>query len=214
MLRENRTLPIAEYHRAFCDRFGRDDTSAANLQSLRKRPGWKTGRMGHYEKGVVPANKGKKCPPGKSGRHPNARKTQFRKGQLPHNYRGPDHESIDEDGYVWIVTDDNNPWTGASTWRVHKHRWLWEQAHGPVPDGMVLKCLDGDRQNTDPSNWQRIPQGLLPRLNGRSGRNYDSAPADLKPTIMAVARLEHGARAAMKKTKNDRPTTNPEIDSP
>ncbi|WP_274630847.1 HNH endonuclease signature motif containing protein [Arvimicrobium flavum] len=202
-LRDNCTLPIADYHRAFCDRFGRTETSAAKLNSLRKRQGWKTGRTGHFEKGAVPANKGKPCPAGTGGRHPNARKTQFSKGQLPHNYKGPGHESVDEDGYVWIITDATNPWTGAATWRVHKHRWLWEQANGPVPEGMVLKCLDGNRQNTDPSNWQAIPQGLLPRLNGKSGRNYDHAPAELKPTIMAVARLEHGARTALSRSTRD-----------
>ena len=193
-LRENCTLPIAEYHAAFVVQFGRDDTSAAHLHALRKREGWRTGRTGQFEKGAVPANKGKKYPPGRGGRHPNACKTHFRKGQLPHNYRGPGHESIDEDGYVWIILDQRNPWTGAATWRVHKHRWLWEQENGPVPEGHVLKCLDGDRTNTDPSNWEAVPQGLLPRLNGKSGRNYDHAPDEIKPTIMAVARLEHAAR--------------------
>ena len=71
---------------------------------------------------------------------------------------------------------------------------LWEQAHGPVPDGMALKCL-GEKTNTDPANWVLVPRALLPRLNGRFGRGYDDAPAELKPAIMAVAKLEHGVRA-------------------
>lgn len=193
-LRQNCTLPVQEYHRAFTAEFDRHDVSAANLHGLRKREGWRTGRTGRFEKGNVSHNKGKQCPPGKGGRHPNAQATQFKKGLLPHNYRGPGHESIDDDGYAWIVVDETNPWTGASTWRVHKHRRLWEQANGPVPEGLVLKCLDGDKLNTDPSNWEAVPQGLLPRLNGRSGRNYDHAPAELKATIMAVAKLEHATR--------------------
>lgn len=193
-LRDNATLVIGEYHRQFCEAFGRQDASAQQLNAFRKRMGWRTGRTGQFTKGQEPQNKGKRCPEGVGGRHPNARKTQFRKGQEPHNTKGPGHESLGDDGYIWIVTDRRNPWTGASTWRVHKHRWLWEQANGPVPEGMVLKCLDGDRTNTDPSNWEAVPQGLLPRLNGKSGRNYDNAPAELKPTIMAVAKLEHAAR--------------------
>jgi hypothetical protein len=54
---------------------------------------------------------------------------------------------------------------------------------------MVLKCK-GDCLNTDPSNWELIPRALLPRLSGRFGRGYDDAPSELKPTIMAVVKLE------------------------
>lgn len=194
-LRSNCTMETNEWCAAFRMAFQRDDVTPAMLKSLRKREGWKTGRTGQFEKGRVSPNKGKRCPEGTGGLHPNARKTQFRKGDLPHNHRGAGHESLGDDGYIWIVTDQRNPWTGAFTWRVHKHRWLWEQENGPVPDGMVLKCLDGDRLNTHPSNWEAVPQGLLPRLNGKSGRNYDRAPADLKPTIMAVAKLEHAVRS-------------------
>jgi hypothetical protein len=41
-----------------------------------------------------------------------------------------------------------------------------------------------------------VPRALLPRLSGKSGRNYDHAPDEIKPTIMAIARLEHAARDA------------------
>lgn len=36
-----------------------------------------------------------------------------------------------------------------------------------------------------------VPRGLLPRLSGKSGRAFDQAPAELKPAIMAIAKLEH-----------------------
>ena len=84
---------------------------------------------------------------------------------------------------------ERNPWTGAATRPVHKHRWLWEQANGPVPKGHRLKCLDGDKTNCDPSNWEAIPMALAPRLDGRFGRGYETAPAELKPAIMATARI-------------------------
>jgi hypothetical protein len=76
-----------------------------------------------------------------------------------------------------------------SRWQ-YAHVLNWEERHGPIPEGMVLKCK-GDKTNTNTSNWELVPRGLLSRLNGRSGRNYDAAPAELKPTIMAVAKLEH-----------------------
>lgn len=104
------------------------------------------------------------------------------------------HERVGTHGYVEISIDEVNPHTGYERRYVLKHRWLWEQTHGPIPDGMVLKCR-GDHLNTDLSNWELIPRALLPRLNGRFGRNYDQAPANLKQTIMAVAKLEHQIRA-------------------
>jgi len=202
-LRDNCTMPIGDYHAGFCARFDRADMWAEQLQALRKREGWRTGRSGRFEQGQESHNKGKRCAEGTGGRHPNARKTQFKAGQLPHNTQGPGHVSLGDDGYLWIVTDRRNPWTGASTWRVHLHRWQWEQKHGPVPKGQVLKCRDGNRQNADPANWEAVPRGVLSRLNGGPRKRriaYDAAPAELKPTLMAVAKLEQGIHDRRKAT--------------
>lgn len=194
-LEANHLMPITEYHRGFIEAFPREDVHPQNLHALRKRMGWKTGRTGHFPKGNISHNKGKRCPDGVGGRHPNARKTQFKKGNVSHTYRGPGHERIDsKDGYIVMIVEETNPWTGAKTRPVHKHVYLWEQANGPVPEGHCLKCLDGNKQNTDPSNWEAIPRGLLPRLNGgKASRTmaYNSAPAELKPAILTVAKIDH-----------------------
>lgn len=185
-LRSNCTKEIKDYHRVFCAEFSRTDLSAKQLFRLRKSEGWKTGRTGRFEKGSVPWTKGKKLP-----FNPNTARTQFKKGQRPQNIKYAGHERIRKaDGYIEISVNETNPHTGFERRYVLKHKWLWEQKHGPVPEGMALKCK-GDRLNTDPSNWELVPRGLLPRLNGKSGRGYDDAPDDLKPTIMAVAKLEH-----------------------
>lgn len=60
---------------------------------------------------------------------------------------------------------------------------------------MVLKCK-GDPLNTDPSNWEVVPRGVLMRLNGTGTGPfkriaYDDAPEELKPTLMAMTKLEH-----------------------
>ncbi|MCF6368316.1 HNH endonuclease signature motif containing protein [Rhizobium halophilum] len=197
-LRENCTLPTDQYAKQFNETFGRTDMTEAKLHSMRKREGWRTGRSGRFEKGRPSPNKGKRCPPGTGGRHPNARKTQFKKGQVPHNAAGPGHEWLDQQsGYIVMLVDEPNPWKPDQKTRpVHKHRWLWEKANGPVPEGQVLKCLDGDKANCDPSNWQPVPREILPHLNGRFGMGYDQAEPEVKPTIMAVARLKHAARNA------------------
>lgn len=199
-LEENRAMAIGEYHRAFQEQFGRSDVSATNLHSLRKRKGWKTGRTGQFVKGIPAHNKGKKCAPGKGGNHPNAQRTQFRKGNIPHNTRYLGHERVSRDGYIEISVEQPNPHTGFERRYVLKHRWLWEQANGPVPKGHALKCLDGNKLNTDPTNWEAVPRGILPRLAGgnryRDIVPYDQAPAELKPAILSVAKIEQKLREA------------------
>jgi hypothetical protein len=192
-IKRRRGLPRRELHAAFLKRFRRTHpVSFANIKQLCTRKGWLTGRDGYFVKGQKPYNAGKKRP--STG---NMWKTQFKNGQLPHNTKWLGHERLSKEGYIEISVRRRNPHTGFYRRYVLKHRWLWEKKHGPVPAGMVLKCK-GDRLNTDPSNWELLPRAILPRLNGRFGRDYDSAPADLKPTIMAVAKLEHGLREKRK----------------
>jgi hypothetical protein len=187
-------LPRRQLHTAFLAAFNRHDVSQANLTSLCKRRGWLTGRTGRFAPGHTVRGGG-------NPDHPNAVATRFRKGNRPHTYRGPGHETVDpKDGYVWIIVAETNPHTGAPTRRVMKHRWLWEKANGPVPEGHALKCLDGNRQNTDPDNWIAVPRAILPRLTGRwRSIPYDSAPDELKPILLAVARLEYAAQEAKRK---------------
>lgn len=199
---ERRTWSRDALHRAFVGQFGRSDVSRVNLNSLCKRKGWMTGRTGCFAKGQAPANKGKPCAEGRGGRHPNARRTQFVKGAKPHTWRGAGHERIDaKDGYVILIVDEPNPWTGAATRPVHKHRWLWEKANGPIPKGKCLKCLDGDKTNTDPSNWTLIDRGVLPHLNGGRHKKrlaFDEAAPELKPVLMTAAKLKHAVHQRRK----------------
>jgi hypothetical protein len=191
-VKANCTLVIGELHRAFVVAFDRHDVNATNLNALRKRNGWRTGRTGHFAAGATPPNKGKKMP-----FNPNSAATQFKKGQTPHNTKHVGHERVRaSDRYIEISVAETNPHTGFERRYVLKHKHLWEQRNGPVPKGMALKCLDGDRQNTSPENWEAVPRGLLPRLNGKSGRNYDDAAPEIKPTIMAIAKLEHRVRSS------------------
>lgn len=183
-----RRMPRRALYELFVRRFRRRDVNFNNFESLCFRRGWLNGRDGRFKKGFTPANKGKRMP-----YNPNSARTQFKKGQLPKNTKWLGHERLSKNGYVEISVRERNPHTGYERRYVLKHKRLWEKKHGPVPDGMAVKCK-GDRRNTDPSNWEIVPRALLPRLNGRFGRNYDQAPSELKPTIMAVAKLEHRLR--------------------
>jgi hypothetical protein len=56
--------------------------------------------------------------------------------------QGPGHEYVDnKDGYVWLIVEDDAPPTAHGNvdeqilHPVMKHRYLWEQANGPIPPG-------------------------------------------------------------------------------
>ena len=195
--------PRSQAHAAFCEKFRRDDVTLHNFSSLCKRKRWLTGRTGQFAQGAEPHNKGRKCGPGQGGNHPNARRTQFRKGnrtgKANQNYQPVGTERISEDGYRERKVHDGLPL--HSRWQL-VHRLEWEAANGSVPEGYCLKCL-GDRLNTDPSNWELIPRALLPRLAGGNRYNpvlaFDDAPDELKPTVLAVAKVQHAARNARKR---------------
>lgn len=194
-LEANRLLPIAEYHRAFCDRFGRGDVRPVNLHSLRKRMGWKVGRTGRFPKAHVPHNKGKHFDAG--GR---SVETRFKKGQLSgraaERVKSIGTERLSKDGYRERKIHNGLPM--QSRWRAI-HLLEWEAVHGPVPAGHALKCLDGDRQNTDPSNWELVSRSMLPRLAGGAHKQYvsfDHAEPELRPALLAAAKIEQRSREA------------------
>lgn len=196
-LSDQRALPIAEYYEAYQSNFSRPDVTPQKLHALRKRQGWKTGRTGQYQAGSAPLNKGKKCELGTGGLHPNARKTQFpkggRTGNAALNYKPIGAEREYKGGYLQRKIHDDLPM--QSRWKFI-HQINWEVVNGPLPKGFALKCLDGDRKNTAATNWEAIPRGVLARLNGgrfRTTLPYDQAPDELKPVVMAVAKLRHRA---------------------
>ena len=72
---------------------------------------------------------------------------------------------------------------------------------------MALKCLDGDKQNCDPANWEAVPRALLPRLAGgnryRRVLAFDDAAPEVRLSILAIAKLEHAARQRAKPNGGD-----------
>lgn len=100
----------------------------------------------------------------------------------------PGTEYINHFGYVYVRLEDVHCHGRSKRHFEAKHILEWTKVNRSVPDGYVLKCMDGNKLNCDPSNWECVPKGMVIRLNKRS---YEDAPAKIKPTIVAVAKLEH-----------------------
>lgn len=187
-------MPRRQLHAAFVTRFGRDDVSLSHLKALCTRKGWSTGRSGRFEKGRTPANKGRTMP-----FNANSARTQFktghRGGRAEALYKPVGSERLSRDGYLERKIHDGLPL--QSRWRA-VHLIRWEEVNGPIPESHCLKCLDGDRANTEPSNWVVLPRALLPRLSGRWSLGYDEAAPEVRPALLAIAKLEHALRQARK----------------
>jgi hypothetical protein len=187
-IKQRKRMARRKLHAKFIAAFPRRrDVSLDALKALCKRKGWMTGRDGCFEKGTVPFNKGKKMP-----FHPNSARTRFKKGNRTGKanliYKPIGTERFSKEGYLERKIHDGLPM--QSRWRA-VHIVNWEKLNGPVPKKHCLKCLDGDKLNTDPSNWELISRAVLVRLSGKSSNQYDRAPTELKPTVMAIAKLKH-----------------------
>lgn len=100
-----------------------------------------------FVKGREPHNKGKRIDEFMSAEGiERSSVTRFKKGHLPHNTKPIGYERVDpKDGYIFIKVS-------MSGKMVAKHRYIWEQAHGKIPDGYLVSFRDGNRHNCDLSN--------------------------------------------------------------
>lgn len=128
------------------------------LCAAAKRYDIRNGINAQFSKGNVPFNKGMK---GINFGGENGKKTQFKKGSKPSNYRPVGSERISVDGYVEIKVADPNKWQ-------LKHRVVWEREYGSVPKGYVVLFGDGNRCNFDSNNLILVSRKQLAILNKHS----------------------------------------------
>lgn len=115
-----------------------------------------------------------------------------KKGTLPVNTVPIGTETLTKDGYV-IVKVDNKPKGNRKNWKC-KHRLLWEQHYGKIPDGYVVVFADQDKTNFELDNLILVERSAL--LTARTQHIIFSNP-ELTKTGLLVAKL-------MNKTQNIR----------
>lgn len=135
-----------------------------DIQNLRKNT------TKRFQKGQTPWNKNVKAYMG-------ANATSFKKGQLPHNTRNEGETRLDKEGYV-LVKVAHKKW-------IRKHRLIWEQAHGEIPKGYVIRIKDGNKENYSLDNMELITMADNMRLNA-----IQRFPTELKQTIRLLKKLK------------------------
>lgn len=179
-VKNNCTLTRSELTTKFNEKFN-TSISKNNLAALCKRNQWLTGRTGCFEKGQSSWNKDKTAYMG-----PN--KTSFKKGHVPNNIKPIGHERIcNKDGYILIKIAEKNPYTNAQTRYRHKHLVVWEEHNGLIPKGMIVVFIDCNILNCNISNLDLISRAENLQ---RNRLRINEMPADLRPTVRTLAKLE------------------------
>jgi len=181
--KEYKGRSVTELRIIFNDKFNTHMTWDQIKTAVHNR-GFTSGRTGHFPKGHKPWNHGTKGQ-GLTG----ANKTSFKKGSVPPNRKPLGSERIClKDGYVLIkVAEWDHNFNRPTRWKF-KHVHTWEQAYGPVPDGFAVCFRDGDKLNCDdPDNLMLVSRAELLRLNKHG---YKDASASLKPSILAMVKME------------------------
>lgn len=98
-------------------------------------------------------------------------------------------ERVGKDGYVVVkVREEAVVPMSKDNW-AFKHVHVYEQEHGPVPDGHVVYFADGDRRNFDPSNLVAVPKRLVGVMNSMRAQGTTWHDADTLRAVMALAEL-------------------------
>lgn len=141
---------------------------------------------GQFEKGHIPANKGKKGYMSQE-QYEKCKITMFKKGNVPPNRREIGSERIDKDGYVLVKIRDgylNKNW-------VLKHRLIYEQIHGKIPKNHKVVFADGNKRNFDPDNLLLVSYAEELIMNQRKLFTED---AELTKAGLNVAKVLNKAK--------------------
>jgi hypothetical protein len=135
--------PLSSVHRT-ANRLGLKKSEAfkASDMSGRVQRGREDPRMvaSRFQKGHVSWNKGKHTVAG--GRSAETRFKKGRPAQESHNYVPIGSHKVDRDGYLLRKVTDDPSIFPVRRW-VFVHRLVWAEAHGPIPDGHLVRFLPG-----------------------------------------------------------------------
>lgn len=121
----------------------------------------------YYKKGLIPINKGLKITEYMTSEQINkVKKTQFKKGQPPQNtlYDFAISKRKDKRGAIYLHIR-----VRLSVW-MPLQRYIWEQAHGPIPKAHKIIFKDRNALNCNLDNLEMVSNAEL--LNRNSAHRF------------------------------------------
>lgn len=143
-----------------------------------------------FKKDHVPFNKGKKGVYAKG-----CEKTWFKKGNLPHTTKPVGYERITADGYIEVKVKMRPSRPNCNDNFILKHRLVWEQANGPIPENHIVMFLDGNKQNCTLENLALVSKAEHLQMTRADLRSENP---NLTETGVLIARMEVTRRNAKK----------------
>jgi len=136
------------------------------------------GYMTRFKEGHTPHNKGV---PMRSDVYEKVKKTMYKKGNKPHNTKPVGTISLraDHNGkqYQYIKIADCH-------WELY-HRYIYEQHHGPIPEGHIVIFKDKNENNLNIENLSCISKE--DNMNINTIHNY---PAPIKNILRLYQKLK------------------------
>ena len=190
LIDNNYLTPAKELADMFNKKF-RTNITKTNIKNFRGNNHLSSELTGQFKKGHKAHNKGKKWDEYMSkDKQENCRKTTFKKGNVPKNYRKVGSERISKDGYIEIKVAEPNKWK-------YKHRVIYEKYYGKIPKGYNVIFLDGDKLNIDINNLKAISKHDNLIMNEKKLRYKNK---ELTESAYLIAKIENKNR----KLKNER----------
>lgn len=154
------------------------DFTMEQIKGIIARCKLNTGFTGQFAKEHTPFNKGKN---GKEYLTEEAlegmKKTQFKTGQSPVNWKPTGSERVTVDGYTEIKIAEPNKWR-------LKQQVIYEKYNNKVPKGYVVIFGDSDKSNLNIDNLILVSRKQLLTLNRK---NLIANDADLTRTGIIIA---------------------------
>lgn len=159
------------------------DLSMGKLKKLYSHHGFK-GMNTTFKKGVPSWSAGQKM-----GTHGRSAETHFKKGGRPFNHQPIGSERINSDGFIQVkLTDTGYP---PKDW-VMKSRIVWEESRGEkMPKGHILRFIDGNKLNIDPTNLLLVTRGEHCVMN--RWLKINDMPEDGLITVHLLAKIKIAA---------------------
>jgi len=182
------------------EKFGPGTMTRAQVRTYMKARKIKNGlsEQFRFKKGQISNNKGKKLEDFMSPEGiEKSKKTRFKKGDKPHNKCEIGEERINTDGY--IIVKIKNEGIQRERW-AFKHRLIWEEKRGPIPEGKMVEFADGNKLNLDINNLilaDRREHLELNRLNNfkpRDNAKITKAQLNLIKLQIAIKDTKEGKK--------------------